>query len=80
MENDKIIEIIKKHVPEGMEITQEMRLREDLGLTSLSMFALIFDMEQLFGHSLELISFQQAITIEDFIIALQKEAEKWDLR
>ena len=80
LENDKIIEIIKKNVPQEVEISSEMRLREDLGLTSLSMFALIFDMEQLLGHSLELVSFQQAITVGDFMIALQKEAEKWESR
>ncbi len=69
-DRDGIIKIIKKLSPESRDITENMRLVEDLGLDSLGMFELCMDIETVFSVKIS-DKIQTLKTVGDFINALE---------
>ena len=67
MDKNEIIELIAKRVETNVEITEESRLFDDLGLSSLKMFALLCDFEQKIGKQLSIMDFVGVKTVKDLM-------------
>lgn len=65
-DRDGIIKIIKKLSPESRDITENMRLVEDLGLDSLGMFELASSVESIFNIDISR-DFLNIVTVQDLI-------------
>lgn len=65
MDKNEIIELIAKRVETKVEITEESRLFDDLGLSSLKMFALLCEFEEKIGKQLSIMDFVGVKTVKD---------------
>lgn len=65
-DRDGIIKILKKLSPESRDITENMRLVEDLGLDSLGMFELASSVESIFNIDISR-DFLNIVTVQDLI-------------
>lgn len=69
-DRDGIIKILKKLSPESRDITENMRLVEDLGLDSLGMFELCMDIETVFPVKIS-DKIQTLKTVGDLVNAIE---------
>lgn len=75
------LEAIKKAISEEFfvdenEITEESRLKEDLGIDSLASMQLILDMEQKFNIHVEDEEVMEIETVADVIALLEKKTKE----
>ena len=75
------LEAIKKAISEEFfvdenEITEESRLKEDLGIDSLESMQLILDMEQKFNIHVEDEEVMEIETVADVIALLEKKTKE----
>ena len=62
--DEKYIEILKNHAYEGVEITPNSNLFEDLGISSLGMFSVICELENVFGAKINVMELVDVKTVE----------------
>lgn len=60
---EKILDLLRRHAPEGTEVTAASRLREDLMLNSLSMMMILWEAEQILGRDLDVTAFSAVKTV-----------------
>ena len=74
----KLLELLRSRVRQGIEVTESARLREDLDLNSLAMMMLLWETEELLGRELDITAFAAAKTVEDFLNVIRKgESGPW---
>ena len=69
---EKIVDILKNFTDvDEMDIRPEMRLVEDLGLNSVSYFAIVFDLEETFGITVDDDASMHLSTVQDLMDYIQ---------
>ena len=58
------IEILKNNAYEGVEITAESNLFDDLGISSLGMFTVICEIESKFGKKINVMELVEVKTVK----------------
>ena len=58
------IEILKNNAYEGVEITPESNLFDDLGISSLGMFTVICEIESKFGKKINVMELVEVKTVK----------------
>lgn len=69
----KLIDLLRPHVPESIAITEASRLREDLDLNSLSMMMILWEAEQLLGVTPDIGALSTAKTVGELLHILETE-------
>ncbi|MBO5713451.1 MAG: acyl carrier protein [Clostridia bacterium] len=62
--DSKFLEILKNNAVEGVEITLESNLFEDLGISSLGMFNVIYEIENEMGVRVNVMDLINVKTVE----------------
>lgn len=73
---DKIIEIIKQHTEDGVNVTENSELFGDLGLSSLDMLTLIFSIEEKIEAKISIMDFVGIKTVGDLIHKIERDCIK----
>ena len=70
--DEKIVDILKNFTDvDEKDIRPEMRLVEDLGLNSVSYFAIVFDLEETFGITVDDDASMPLSTVQDLMDYIQ---------
>ena len=62
--DSKFLQILKNNAVEGVEITKDSLLFEDLGISSLGMFNVIFEIENEMGVRVNVMDLIEVKTVE----------------
>lgn len=71
--NEKLLEIIKKNLTFDVQIAEESRLREDLGLTSLNMIVIVCELEDTMKIALNYLTLGRVKTVGDLNKVIEEE-------
>ena len=63
--NKKFLEILQNNAVEGVEITPDSNLFEDLGISSLGMFNVIYEIENELGVRINVMELIDVKTVEE---------------
>lgn len=66
MEYEKFCSLIHDLLPEEQEILPDKHLSSDLGICSFDMMMLIFQIEELSEHKVEISEIKKDMTVRDF--------------
>ncbi len=61
--DEQFIELIRKYTASDIEIIETSNLRDDLGISSLGMFSLVCEMEQVYNKKINIIELVNVKTI-----------------
>lgn len=67
----KILDLLRRHAPADVAVTENSRLREDLDLNSLSMMIIIWETEQILGKTPDISALGAVKTVGDLLRVLE---------